>query len=346
MLIQSRIALFHQRMAGRGAQRTMAFLGRRIGAVAMAGFLAVSSLASFEADARRMGGGRSIGKQSQLAQPSRPPAQQPMQSAPGTPSQANQAAPTPAPGAAAAQPRRNWMGPLAGIAAGLGIAALLSHFGLGGAFASLMSNVILIALVAFAAVWLFRRFARRRETGAAASRGMFEPQTSPSTRQYDMRGDAQPSFGGRETGATTGAPAASAADATPQGSTVPAVPAGFDTQAFVRQAKVSFVRLQAAWDAGNLDDIREFTTPEMFAEIKLDLDARGAALNQTDVVQLEAELLGVEDRGDVYAASVRFHGLMREAQGAAAEPFDEAWNLTRNARRGEGWVLAGIQQLH
>ncbi len=126
----------------------------------------------------------------------------------------------------------------------------------------------------------------------------------------------------------------------------PSVPAGFDSEAFLRNAKVYFVRLQAAWDVGNIDDIREFTTPEMFAEVRVDLSSRGAGTNQTDVVQLNAALLGVEERANEYFASVRFSGLIREARGgAAAEPFVEVWNLSKANRPGEGWLLAGIQQV-
>ena len=125
----------------------------------------------------------------------------------------------------------------------------------------------------------------------------------------------------------------------------PNVPAGFDTDAFLRNAKVYFVRLQDAWDRGNVNDIREFTTPEMFAEVKLDVDARGSAPNRTDVVQLNADLLGVEDRPNEYLASVRFHGLIRESEGAAAEPFVEVWNLSKQKVGNEGWLLAGIQQV-
>jgi predicted lipid-binding transport protein (Tim44 family) len=83
----------------------------------------------------------------------------------------------------------------------------------------------------------------------------------------------------------------------------------------------------------------------MFAEVKVDLSSRGAQTNQTDVVQLNAELLGVEERANEYFASVRFSGLIREAPGAAAEPFVEVWNLSKANRAGEGWLLAGIQQV-
>ncbi|KAF7961526.1 hypothetical protein AWV80_32385 [Cupriavidus sp. UYMU48A] len=104
------------------------------------------------------------------------------------------------------------------------------------------------------------------------------------------------------------------------------------------------MRLQAAWDAGNLDDIREFTTPEMFAEIKMDLSERGAEVNKTDVVTLEAQLLGIESSPSQHLASVRFSGMIRERAGEAAQPFGEVWNLAKPVSGTGGWLLAGIQQ--
>ncbi|MCG1047952.1 MULTISPECIES: Tim44 domain-containing protein [Mycetohabitans] len=322
-------------------------MSRRFGAIVAAGLLVVGSFSAFDADAKRMGGGRSFGKQSQITRQATPPAQ-PMQGKPSQGAQGAQATRGQTPPSAAAQPKRNWMGPLAGLAAGFGLAALLSHFGLGGALASVLSNVILIALVALVGLWLFRKFANRNARPATAyAHGGFESPSGASLRQYDASAAAPsqlPATGGMgQAGVAPDGQSRVAAD--PSVLDVPAVPAGFDADAFIRQAKVAFVRLQAAWDAGNLDDIREFTTPEMFAEIKLDFDSRHGE-NRTDVVQLNADLVGVEDRGgNEYVASVRFHGLLRETQGAAAEPFAEMWNLSRNARSGEGWVLAGIQQL-
>ncbi|WP_206997369.1 Tim44 domain-containing protein [Trinickia mobilis] len=316
-------------------------LARRIGQAAMVGLIVVGTFAALDAEAKRMGGGRSFGRQSQTVQnQSTPPAQQPMQQQSTQPSQAQRAAPAqPAP--AAAPNRSRWLGPIAGLAAGLGIAALLSHFGLGEAFAGAMANIIVIALIAMVAIWLIRKLMSRRR------------QNEPA---YGAAGSASMNAGGLGSGysqepsytppATAGAFGTSSRfDAAPEANAAPAVPAGFDTAAFLRNAKVNFVRLQAAWDEGNTADIREFTTPEMFAEVKIDIDARGAERNQTDVVQLDAELLGVEDRGSEYLASVRFSGLIRETAGAAAEPFVEVWNLSKSARAGEGWLLAGIQQV-
>jgi predicted lipid-binding transport protein (Tim44 family) len=310
--------------------------------LALIGVIVAGSLASFDAEARRMGGGRSFGRQAPVPmQRNTTPAQPAPQ--PGQAGQAQRAQPNAAPGAApaAAPARSRWLGPIAGLAAGLGIAALLSHFGLAGAFASAMANVIVIVLIAAVAIWLIRKIANRRRPvepsymtgggGSLPSGGLRagptqEPRyTAPPTGQY-----LAPQAGPLDT------PAVGAA---------PSVPANFDTEAFLRNAKVYFVRLQAAWDAGNIDDIREFTTPEMFAEVRVDLASRGAESNQTDVVQLNADLLGVEERDNEYFASVRFHGLIRETAGGAAEPFVEIWNLSRSRQTGDGWLLAGIQQV-
>jgi predicted lipid-binding transport protein (Tim44 family) len=131
--------------------------------------------------------------------------------------------------------------------------------------------------------------------------------------------------------------------ASPNPERAAALPPGFDAEAFVRQAKVNFLRLQAANDAGNLDDIREFTTPEMYAEIKLDIDERKGATQHTDVVMLNAEVLEAVEEGNRQIVSVRFHGMLREDSEQPA-PFDETWHLTRPADASRGWTVAGIQQ--
>ena len=257
-----------------------------------------------DAEARRLGGGKSVGMQRQaVTPPPARPAQQ--QAAPG----AHAGAP-----AAAAAPRNSWLGPIAGLAAGIGLAALFSHLGLGEGLA----NVVMIALLAMAALVVFRLLFRRH---------------APAAQPMQYAGG--PAQGGVMT------PVAEAAGS----SATTSVPADFDVPAFLRVAKLNFVRLQASNDARNLDDIREFTTPEMFAEIKLQMDERGAAAQQTDVVQLDAELIEAVTEGRQHVASVRFSGLIREEAGAAAAPFDEVWVLTKPAAGDGGWVIAGIQQV-
>ena len=270
-----------------------------------------------DAQAARLGGGKSLGMQRQSVAP-RPtaPAQQAAPAAPRAPA----GAPTPA------APKRNWMGPLAGLAAGLGLGALLSHFGMGEG----MGNVLTMVLLAMAAVFVFKLlFARRTPLAAPPDPIRYAGAGSPT----DATAASAPQFG---TAASTVAPAAAAAAN---------VPDGFDSEAFLRIAKVNFVRLQAANDARNLDDIREFVSPEMYAEIKMAIDERGNAPQQTDVVTLEAQLLEVVTEANRHVASVHFSGMIRETAGGAAVAFDEVWNLAKPVSGERGWVVAGIQQL-
>ncbi len=286
----------------------------------MACFVAILALGLSvgSAEAARLGGSKSFGMQRQSVAP-RPaaPAQQ-----------ATPAAPAGSPAAAGAAPKRNWMGPLAGLAAGLGIAALLSHFGMGAG----MANFLMIAVLAMAAVFVIKWLLGRKTPAVQAAKYPTEPMQYAGAGSSAMATPppAAPQFG---TAAPSVAPSAQN------------VPDGFDTEGFLRIAKLNFVRLQAANDAKNLDDIREFVAPEMFAEIKLQMDERGSAPQQTDVVTLNAELIEVVTESDRHIASVHFSGMIREVVGAAAAPFDEVWNLSKPAAGNKGWVIAGIQQL-
>jgi len=134
------------------------------------------------------------------------------------------------------------------------------------------------------------------------------------------------------------------------GSTVAAgdlshVPAGFDAAGFQRVAKMIFIRLQAANDAGNIEDLRKFTTPELFASLRLDLQERGQTPNQTDVMQLDAELVDTAQEQGQWVASVRFHGLIREELNAGAQPFNELWHLVKPLDDSRDWAIAGITPL-
>ena len=122
------------------------------------------------------------------------------------------------------------------------------------------------------------------------------------------------------------------------------IPADFDTAGFERNAKLNFIRLQAANDAGDLDDIRQFTTPEMFAELKMEMTERGTAAQKTDVVSIQAEVIEVDEDADRYLVSVRFVGVLREGTNEPDESFDEVWHLMKSRQGSAGWVLSGIQQ--
>ena len=291
-------------------------------------FVAVMAALAFsipEADARRLGGGKSIGQQSgNVTQRS---------AAPQQPAAAPQAPARPA-AAPAATGGSRWMGPIAGLAAGLGLAALASYLGFGEELASFM----LIALLVFAAVVVFRMLASRRTSGGP------QPAYQGGYSRANLGQEATVRYSPLPQGAVDArAPVPSVGPAAASGGSW-GVPAELDVEAFVRTAKVQFVRLQAVFDAADLDDLREFTTPEMYAELKLEIDERKGALNRTDVVTLDAELLGIETSSVEHIASVRFTGMIREEASREAKPFDEVWNLVKPVAGG-GWVLAGIQQL-
>lgn len=273
-------------------------------------FMLVFGLAGVipEAEARRMGGGGSFGMQRQAnpAPAPRPPAAAPQQNP-------NRQQPGAAP---ASTGGRSWMGPIAGLAAGLGIAALFSHLGLGEELASF----VMLALLALGALMLFRLVMRKGGRVDDTSGMQYAGQTAGSSSSVAPVQD-KPSLakGG-------------------------AARERFDAEAFARQAKVQFIRLQAAHDAGNVDDIREFTTPEVFAEIRQQMAERGGADQTTDVVELNAEVIEVSEEAGRYIVSVRFSGLVREQSDAAPEGFDEVWHLTKSVAGGGGWLIAGIQQ--
>jgi predicted lipid-binding transport protein (Tim44 family) len=271
-----------------------------------------------DAEAKRLGGGSSFGMQRQSVSPKAPPS---------AAKQSPTAAPTAAP---AAQPKRSWMGPLAGLAAGLGLAALASHFGFGEG----MANIMMIGLLVLGAVMLFR-FLTRNKAAAGQQAGM-QYANAGANNNAPIRPDFTSAGGAAPVAAATAAAGAANSNS---------IPADFDVEGFARNAKVNFIRLQAANDAGNLDDIREFTSPEMFAEIKMAMGDRGASKQETDVVQLNAEVLDVAEEANRYIVSVRFNGLIREEKNGPTEPFDEIWNMTKPTDGSRGWTLAGIQQL-
>lgn len=299
------------------------------------------SLVTGDADAaKRLGSGKSTGMQRQSTVMDKNQQSAPAQT-PAAPTAANTAAKAPAAAPAAAAPaKRSWMGPLAGLAAGLGLAALASHLGFGEELASmLMIGLALMAVLAVVGFVMRKRMASQRPAlaGAGGVGRMDAPAPFESAADAPRPRDAfTPSTDrGSMIGAGIGA------NVNPNRGTIPA---DFDVAAFERNAQVQFIRLQAANDAGNLDDIRGFTTPEMFAEIQMNLRERGNAPQHTEVETLAAEVIEVLEEPARYVVSVRFSGTIREDR-QAVEAFDEVWHLVK-PRQGEGgWLLSGIQQL-
>ncbi len=224
------------------------------------------------------------------------------------------------------------MGPIAGIAAGLGIAALMSHFGMGEALGQFMT-IALMGLVAVVVVgWLMRRF-----KGAPAGAG---PQLAGAGAPYARQAEPMPASSSTQP-MPTQAPL-NGGMATPSPSVAPALPPGMDAAGFTRIAKMIFIRMQAANDEANIEDLRKFTTPELFASLRLDLQERGSAKQQTDVMQLDADVVDTAQEQGQWVVSVRFHGLIREEIDQGAQPFDELWHLVKPLDDSREWAIAGI----
>jgi predicted lipid-binding transport protein (Tim44 family) len=303
-----------------------------------------------DAYARPMGGGRSIGRQSSNVT-RQAPAPAPAPSPAANPA-ARQATPAPAPAPVPPRPSP-WKGILGGALLGLGLGALLSHFGLGGAVASMISSLLMLALLALIVYFIYRLF--RGKNSAQSNNGNYGFGGNQPLPQG--AGGFTPEIGSRVQPSAfepvqnlSAAPGVSIDKPAPVAAPAQwGVPADFDEQAFLRHAKTNFIRLQAAWDKADVNDIREFTTPEVYAELKMQIQERGPNADFTDVVSIDAALMGIEtvETGPVpeYLASVKFSGLIRSAPGAAAEPFAEVWNMSKPVSGTSGWVLAGIQQL-
>ena len=304
--------------------------------------------------ARRLGGGKSVGQQSSQV------TQRPATPANPAPTVAPQNA-TPAP-VAPAPPRRPWGAMLGGLAAGLGLAWLAHSLGLGEAF----GQVLMFALIAFAVVLAVGWFMRRRSAALSGSNQAnaapfaYQGATDATVRSLptynpeNVGNDASARPWERnstviDVGATAAQAPVSMIGSALIGETTWGIPQGFDTAGFVTAAKTSFVNLRAAWDRSDTQSLRAMMTDSMLDEIKGQLAERdaqpGVQPGKTDVVMLQAELLGIEERADDYLASVEFSGLIREDPSSGPNPFREVWNMSKPKDGSAGWLVAGVQAL-
>jgi len=340
-------------------------MNMKLGSVVLALFLTLSSLHA-EAS-KRLGGGKSSGQQSNNVtqrEAAKPPAPA------GAPAQnaAPAAAPTPAtaaaPAAAAQAQRKPWGAMLGGLAAGLGLAWLAHSLGFGAEFGQfLMFGLLALVIMVVVGMIMRRRAAPAQERSPYAFEGAgsaVDPQSVPQYNPKNVGNDssARP-WEGQSASFEPAAAPAPAPTATRSGSMIGSaligghqnwtIPADFDVAGFVSAAKQNFISLQDAWDRSDIPALRVMMTDAMLAEIKTQLAEREAqnsgAPNKTEVVMLEAQLLGIEDLGEGYMASVEFSGMIREEPSAGPSPFREVWNMTRPKAGQVGWLVAGVQAL-
>lgn len=295
--------------------------------------------------AKRMGGGKSIGKQSNNVT---------QQQAPAAPAQGvtNSAAKPAA--AAPAAPSRPWGAMLGGLAAGLGLAWLASSLGMGEAF----GQILMFGLLALGIMMLFGWFMRRKAAPQGQNAGPFAFQGAGNVPVSNSHAYSPDHVGNDASARPFERSGLAGLDASPQGGSMIGsglmgsqtwgVPAGFDSEGFLKAAKNNFVTLQAAWDRSDISSLRAMMTDSMLAEIKSQLAEReshtGATPNHTDVVMIDARLLGIEELAGEYMASVEFSGMIREDLSAGPSPFREVWNMTK-PKSGGGWLVAGVQAL-
>jgi predicted lipid-binding transport protein (Tim44 family) len=316
---------------------------------------AVLLMVSIQADAKRLGGGRSLGQQSGNVSQREAVRPSPAPSSPG-----QNAAPAPVKPAPAAPPvqqpqRRPWGAMLGGLAAGLGLAWLAHSMGLGAEF----GQFLMMGFIALGVMLVLGWFMRRRESAApenyayGGAGSAANPNQMPQYNPAKVGNDA--SARPWESTATAYSPSTVPSRATTRiGSALTGggqdwnIPEGFDVQGFVSAAKENFISLQAAWDRADIPVLRAMMTDTMLTEIQSQLAERGQLVtgpNTTEVVMLEAQLLGIEDLGEGYMASVEFSGLIREEPTAGPSPFREVWNMTKPKSGHMGWLVAGVQAL-
>ena len=307
----------------------------------------VGLASSFDADAsKRLGGGSSVGRQSSNV------TQREAQK--GAPAQ-QQAAPAPAANAAAKPPGSAIGRALGFAAAGLGLAWLAHTLGFGEAFGQFMVVLLLVMVAGVAIAWFMRS---RRQPPPYAYAGPAAADVATTPRQYSpdkVGNDASARPWERASMAFDAAKyAPPAADGVRIGSALGggpqwAIPAGFDSAGFVAASKENFIALQDAWDRADIAALRAMMTDDMLGEIRPQLSERERQLagqpNRTEVVMLEAQLLGIEDLGDHYMASVEFSGMIREEPSSGPSPFREVWNMTKPKDGASGWLVAGVQAL-
>jgi predicted lipid-binding transport protein (Tim44 family) len=306
-------------------------------------------------EAKRMGGGASLGRQSApiaknpSALPPKPSA------APTNPA----SRPGTNPAAAPSPSRFGGMGGiLGGIAAGIGLSYLFSSMGMGAGMAGMFSNILLIGLLVFVGIWLFRRFAGNQVASQLrtppSDMAFSMPNSAPMQNTPQASPTPAPSFGGINN------PAAKLSnqnqlplipEVTSSTLNAPIIanlsPGSFaDKDQFLENAKTLFLQLQEASDQQNIEVLREYTTPELFTLLRKDMLSRTSAISFTQVLTLAADLVAVEEENQEYLASVRFSGSIREEVNGPVEDFQEVWNWSKPFSGSTGWILCGIQQIN
>lgn len=222
------------------------------------------------------------------------------------------------PGAAMRSP--GMMGGLfGGLLAGTLLGSLLGH-GMGGGGGFL--DIIILGILAYVAYRLFKRFRQNQGRQPAAAGGYGGQQGGASQMWNHLRQNFAPG------------------SASPQVD----VPAGFNVQEFLNGAKMAYTRMQSSWDRRDLADIARFATPAVLDVLRNQM-ASDPNPGNTELVRVDASLVGMEKEGSEERAQVYFDVLMREYPNQTnPAQVREIWHFVRPDSNGN-WKLDGIQQV-
>jgi predicted lipid-binding transport protein (Tim44 family) len=291
-----------------------------IGVIALSLFLLLDGVA----EAGRMGGGRSFGSRPSYQRSyDRPAAPQRDAAQPGQVQ----------PQRGAGQRPGGLFGGMGGMLGGLVMGSLIGSLLFGGMRGVGGPGLLDLLIIGGALFLLFRFLKARRE--AAESAGPMRFQGAGVDPYYG---------GGDDAGASGWGDPASGFD--PARQDAQPVPPGFDVNEFLSGAKAAYNRLQDSWNRRDLDDIRHFTSPEVWEEIRRQAQ-EDPTPGQTEILLVKAQVLEVKTVGDETLASVYFDVLMRESPDEERpKQVREVWHFSRKESEAKSfWTLEGIQQL-
>ncbi|QLG88381.1 TIM44-like domain-containing protein [Chitinibacter bivalviorum] len=295
--------------------------------------MSTTLFASHIAEAKRIGGGRSTGMQRQAA-PAPQRQAQPQQPAPMQP--------------VPAQQKRSGMGMMGGVLGGLAAGGLLGYMLGNNASGSAQGDggipwgtLLLLGALTAGGVMLLRRRNTKPVAQSHAYAGvpaMNPAQAAPASQPHAFQSapQGQDLSGGFRIG--QGAGGTYSAPATP----ITRLPDGTDAAAFLRQARASFLHMQALNSPDQVEEMRRYMTPELFAQLK---DEIGGNQDLAEFPELNLQVIEAVDEGGRMVASVEFAGRVSESLNSPAVPFKEIWHFVRPMQGDPRWLLAGIQQI-
>jgi len=125
----------------------------------------------------------------------------------------------------------------------------------------------------------------------------------------------------------------------------PTLPPGFDAEDFLKGAKAIYTRLQASWDKRDIEDIRQFVSPEVLAEINQQIQ-EDPQPGKTELLLINPSILEVREVGNQTIVSALYDVMMRENGTEMTKQVRELWHFSRDTQKPEAfWMLEGIQQV-